>query len=209
VNEARDHEQRLEARQGGDDVFDQAVGKIFLRGIVAHIVERQHGDRRFYGKRERWRLRRRGQRCRHRALRGRPNPPHLHRAGNVLQDLLPKVVAANVDLAAEFPMNALRQTDTAGLGEVLDPRGDIDAVAENIIVVEDNVADMDADAELDPLLGRQDGILLCHLALDLDGAAHRVDGTGELHQHAVAGGLDDAAAMRGEGRVNNGFLDGD
>ncbi len=77
-----------------------------------------------------------------------------------------------------------------------EPRGDVDAVAENIVVVDDDVADMDADAEFDPLILRHGGVLLGHAALDLDRAARRVDGAGELDQHAVAGGLDDAAAMR-------------
>ena len=39
------------------------------------------------------------------------------------------------------------------------------------------------------------GVALGHLALHLDRAAHRVDDAGELDQQAVAGGLDDAAAM--------------
>ena len=50
---ARDHEQFLEARQRSDDVFDHAVGEIFLFGIAAHVVERQHRDRRPVRQRER------------------------------------------------------------------------------------------------------------------------------------------------------------
>ena len=50
---ARDHEQRLEARQRGRDVLHQAVGKILLLGIAAHVLERQHRDRGLVGKRER------------------------------------------------------------------------------------------------------------------------------------------------------------
>src|SRR4029077_6320020 len=37
---ASDHEQRLEARQRGDDVFDDTVGKVFLLGIATHVLER-------------------------------------------------------------------------------------------------------------------------------------------------------------------------
>jgi len=37
-----------------------------------------------------------------------------------------------------------------------------------------------------------------HLLLHLDRAAHRFDGAGELDQHAVAGGLDDAPAAFGD-----------
>ena len=49
---ARDHEQRLEARQRGDDVFDDTVGKVFLLGIATHVLERQNGDGGFVGERE-------------------------------------------------------------------------------------------------------------------------------------------------------------
>ena len=45
---------------------------------------------------------------------------------------------------------------------------------------------------------RHAGVAQRHLALHLDRAAHRVDDAGELDQQAVAGGLDDAAAMLGD-----------
>ena len=53
---ARDHEQRFEARERGDDVLDHAVGEIFLLGITAHVLERQHGDGWLVGERERLKL---------------------------------------------------------------------------------------------------------------------------------------------------------
>ena len=39
------------------------------------------------------------------------------------------------------------------------------------------------------------GIFLCHVALDVDGAAPSIQGTGELHQHTIAGGLHDASVV--------------
>ena len=44
---ASDHVQLGQFRQVGDDVFGDSVGKIFLLGVAAHVLERQHGDRRF------------------------------------------------------------------------------------------------------------------------------------------------------------------
>ena len=61
---------------------------------------------------------------------------------------------------------------------------------------------MDADAELDAALGRQAGVALDHAVLHLDGAAHGVDHAAELDEAAVAGALDDAPVMRGDGGVD-------
>ena len=38
--------------------------------------------------------------------------------------------------------------------------------------------------------------------MDFHAAAHRLDGAGELGEQAVAGRLDDPAAMRGDGRID-------
>ena len=43
---------------------------------------------------------------------------------------------------------------------------------------------------------------LGHRLLHRDRAAHRIDDAGKFHQQAVAGGLDDAAAMLGDFRVD-------
>jgi hypothetical protein len=53
-----------------------------------------------------------------------------------------------------------------------------------------------------PLSGRQAGIALDHAVLHFDGAAHGVDHTAELDENAVAGALDDAAAMHRDGGVD-------
>jgi hypothetical protein len=44
-------------------------------------------------------------------------------------------------------------------------------------------------------------IAVGHRALDFAGAAHRVDHAGEFRQHAVAGGLDDAAVILADLRI--------
>ena len=105
-------------------------------------------------------------------------------------------------------MGVVGDADAAGVGDPLQPRGDIDAVAENIVVIDDDVADMDADAEFDPLrLGDVD-IAHGHAALDLDRATDRIDGAAEFDQHAVAGGLDDAAAIFGDFGIDESFSAG-
>ena len=61
---------------------------------------------------------------------------------------------------------------------------------------------MNADAELDAALGRHAGVALDEAVLHLDRAAHGVDDAAELDEAAVAGALDDAPVMRGDGGVD-------
>ena len=46
------------------------------------------------------------------------------------------------------------------------------------------------------------GVALDHRPLDFDGAVHGVDDAAELDDRAVAGALDDAAVMHGDGRID-------
>src|SRR5215813_6079663 len=52
---ATNDEQGLEPRQCGNDFFGHAIGEILLLGVAAHVLEREHGDRRLVGQR-RWAL---------------------------------------------------------------------------------------------------------------------------------------------------------
>ena len=82
-------------------------------------------------------------------------------------------------------------------------RGDIDAVAHQVAVaLLDHVAEMDADPKFDALVGRDLSVALDHRPLDFNGAVHCVDDTAELDDAAVAGALDDAAVVHGDGRVD-------
>ena len=61
---------------------------------------------------------------------------------------------------------------------------------------------MDADPKFDALVGRDLSVALDHRPLDFNGAVHRVDDTPELDNCAVAGALDDAAVVHGDGRID-------
>ncbi|HEY3681194.1 MAG TPA: hypothetical protein VGL45_20970 [Bradyrhizobium sp.] len=99
-------------------------------------------------------------------------------------------------------MRIVGDADTARFGNSLEPRRDVDAIAKDIVVVDDDVADMHPDAKFDPELGRHAGVLARHFLLDNDRATRGIDHAGELGQHAVSGVLDDAAAMAGDRRVH-------
>ena len=61
---------------------------------------------------------------------------------------------------------------------------------------------MNPDPEFDSPFRRHPRVALDDAVLDFDGAARRVDHAAELDDKAVAGALDDAAVMGGDGRVD-------
>ena len=72
------------------------------------------------------------------------------------------------------------------------------------VVIDDDVADVNADPKFDPLVLWHRRILVGHAALDFNCTAYRIDGACELDQHAVAGCLDDRPrweAMAGSTRA--------
>ena len=66
-----------------------------------------------------------------------------------LSSLLAEIVEGESDLAAAPACTRLRDADAARLGDAFQPRGDVDAVAEDVVALDDDVADIDADAEFD------------------------------------------------------------
>ena len=76
-----------------------------------------------------------------------------------------------------------------------------DAVAIEVVALDDHIAEIDPDAQFDAALRRDTGVPLGHHLLHRDRAAHRIDDAGKLHQQAVAGGLDDAAMVLGDLRI--------
>jgi hypothetical protein len=62
-------------------------------------------------------------------------------------------------------------------------------VAEDVVLLSDHVAEVDANTELDALGGRDSLIARGHSALQLNGTPHRLDDAGKFRQEAVAGVL--------------------
>ena len=123
------------------------------------------------------------------------DPIGSDRTRDVLDLLLAQVLERKSELVAHLVARHPADADPARLRQGFEACRDIDAVPEYVALVDDDVADIDADAEFDAAVGRHIGVPFGHPVLDFDGAAHRVDDTGKLGQQSVAGGLDDAAAV--------------
>src|SRR6516162_707553 len=125
------------------------------------------------------------------------NAVNPYRPRDVFEALFADIGKLGLDLGAHLAERVVRYADAAGLGDAFEPRGDVDAVAVDVAVLDDDVAEVDADPEGDPFLLRCRGIALDHRSLHGERAGDRLDHARELDQQAVAGRLDDSAVVPG------------
>src|SRR5262249_46989453 len=76
-----------------------------------------------------------------------------------------------------------------------EPRRDVDAVAIDVLVINDDIAHVETNSKLNTPLLRNLDIALGHLPLNIDSTAHAVDDTGKLYKQAVARRLDNASTV--------------
>ena len=127
-----------------------------------------------------------------------PNGPR-----DVLDLLVAEIGKADLEPVADLVAHRRGDADSPWLGHGLEPRRHIDAVAENIAVLDDHVAKIDADAKEHRPRRRHVAIAPGHSLLKIDGAAQGFGDALELDQHAVAGGLDDAAPALGDRGIDD------
>src|SRR5262249_14580894 len=91
-----------------------------------------------------WKRRRNIGRGKHR----RVDAIYSYRVRNVLELLLAHVGNRNFDLAANLPVGIFREADPARGRNLLEPRGNVDAIAEHIALFDDDVAYLAAAPDL-------------------------------------------------------------
>jgi hypothetical protein len=128
-------------------------------------------------------------------LTSEPNPPCPHRFSNVFEGLLSHIITGNLDLAPDLPIGIIGHADPARFGDALKARSNINPITKDIVVFNDNITDVNADAKFNPLDLRYIDIVFGHAALNFDRAAYGIYDAAELDESAVPGILDDAPAM--------------
>ena len=92
-------------------------------------------------------------------------------------------------------MDSLRDADTSRLGKALQPCGDIDSVAKQIIGTHHHVPDMHPNPELEAAVEWQVPTILGKRCLHGVGTLDGIDSAGELGDDTVASGVGDPSAM--------------
>ena len=99
-----------------------------------------------------------------------------------------------------------RDCHAAGSGDRFEADGDVDVVAEHLVLVGHHVAHVDAHAELHGSIGREMLVPLGHHHLHRDRGLDGADDRGKFKEEAVAGVLHQAAAMIEDDRVDRGAM---
>src|SRR6266436_3916812 len=123
--------------------------------------------------------------------------------GDVLDALVAEILEFEVvQSVTDLITHRAGDADATGLGEGFEARRHVDAVAKDVVFLNDHVAQIDADAELHPPRRRDVRVTSRHSALNLGSAQHGVGDAVEFDQHAVASGLDDAATVLRDSRID-------
>ena len=103
-----------------------------------------------------------------------------HRSIYILEQFFAEVVKREVGLAPDLIKGAAGKIDTARFAFALDASCDVDAVPKDVVALNNDVADVDADAKRDLRFG---GLFpFGHLDLHSNGAGHRVYHASEFHR---------------------------
>jgi hypothetical protein len=98
---------------------------------------------------------------------------------------------ADRDLVSNVVDNCTRNANPARLGQLLQARRDVDAIAKNVgsagsILLDNDIAEVDADTHIDTVTDLETVVALRHAALQNDSAPHRINDASKFGQEAVA-----------------------
>jgi hypothetical protein len=110
------------------------------------------------------------------------HPVDPHRPCDVLDLLLAEILKEKGQPVAHVVVDRIGDEHPAGIGQGFDPGGDVDAVAVEVVALNDHVAEIDTDAQFDAVVGRDIRVAFRHRVLDFDRAAHRVDDARKLDE---------------------------
>ena len=110
---------------------------------------------------------------------------------------------AHSDFLGHIAIHDVRDADRVRLSQGLQPRGDVHPIAKHIAILLHDVAQMNADADMDLFGSFFSDVVSLELALNLLRALHGVDDRGKVYQEGITNSLDDRAVMFGHSLLDD------
>ncbi len=130
----------------------------------------------------------------------------MHRRRYVLYFLRADVGELHRQFVGDLFVHRARNADAADFGETFKPCCDVDAIAEQVAIALDHVADGDTDTKTHLPAGRIGHVPGAQAFLDVDRAAHRFNRAGKFRQNGVTGGVENPATGPGDEVVGDGSI---
>jgi hypothetical protein len=118
-----------------------------------------------------------------------------HWSGDILDLLFAHIVERKLKLVANLIAHRATHADASRLCQRLKTGRYVDTVAKDVFVINNDIANIQANAKLDPPFRGDSDVSLRHLPLNVDSAAYSVDNAGKLNKDAVSRRLDNAPAV--------------
>src|SRR5207302_4284086 len=134
---------------------------------------------------------------------------HAYRPRDILEGLLADVLKTEIELAGDLIVHARRDADAAGLGERFEPCRDVDPVAEQVIVLYDDITEIDPNPKMHPAVVGQRVVARLERFLDFYCAAHGFHDARKFVKYRISGGAHDAAAVESNNPVDDGAVRGE
>jgi hypothetical protein len=131
------------------------------------------------------------------------DPIDMHRLRNVFDLLLAEIGKGDGQLGTDLVAYRARNANPAGLGERFEPGRDVNTVAKQILALDEDIANMRADAEAHWLTHCSGGVFFDDGSLNRDRTLDGVDRIGEVGDDTVPGAAEDALAMGGDQLVED------
>jgi hypothetical protein len=132
--------------------------------------------------------------------------PDADRLLDILEAVGTGIDQADAEALAGLEIGLARNRHAAGRGNRFEPDGDVDIVAEHLVLIGHHVAHMDAHTELHDAVGGQMMVSFGHQHLHRDRRLDGADDAWELQQESVAGIFHQAAAVIEDDRVDGGSM---
>ena len=102
--------------------------------------------------------------------------------GDILDLAVAEIVEIIVNFSIDLLVHRARNQNTAWFGETFQSSGYIHAIPKNIVSLDHDIAEIDANLKLNALVGGNLSLTFVHAELNFQSAAYSLDRTRELHQ---------------------------
>ncbi len=110
---------------------------------------------------------------------------------------LAKILECQVELTGSIFLDSGRYADPAWVGQAFKPRRNVHTIAENVVILNYDIALVDSNTKFDAVFSHV-SIPLGHALLPFGCTAERIDDAGELNEKSVSGGLYQATSVLGD-----------